>query len=109
MPIYFNIGANAENPTVAKVRAIRQNTPIGAIFMIAMVISIMTSLNWLKKFATTEPLVPSFASMIPTNRANTMIGSISQFAMDCTGFFGMIFNRVSTRLVASVVEDTVPF
>ena len=68
MTIYFNIGANAENPTVAKVRAIRQNTPIGATFMIAMVISIITSLNWLKKFATTEPLVPSFASMIPTNR-----------------------------------------
>ena len=71
-----------DDDKIAKVRAIRQNTPIGAIFLITMVISIMTSLNWLKKFATTEPLVPSFASMIPTNWANTMIGSISPFAMD---------------------------
>ena len=46
-PMYFSIGANAEKPTVAKVRAIRQKTPTGATFMTVMVISIMTSLNWL--------------------------------------------------------------
>ena len=39
-----------------------------------------------------------------------MIGSISPFAMDCTGFFGMIFNQSIHQTGGfTVVEDTVPF
>ena len=99
LPMYLSIGANAEKPTFAKVRAIRQKTPTGASFMMVIVISIMTSLNWLKKFATVEAFVPSFASMMPTNSAKTIIGSISPLAREAAGFFGMIFRIVSVRLV----------
>ena len=45
MPIYFSMGTKAEKPRFAKVRQIRQKTPIGAAFMIVMVISIITLLN----------------------------------------------------------------
>ena len=44
-PMYFSIGRNASKPISANVFAIRQNTPIGATFMTAMVISIIRSLN----------------------------------------------------------------
>ena len=43
--MYFASGTNALNPIVAKVRLIRQNTPIGARLMIIIVISIIMSLN----------------------------------------------------------------
>ena len=110
-PMYFSIGANAEKPTVAKVRAIRQKTPTGATFITVMVISIMTSLNWLIKLETTEARFPSFASITPTNRANTMMGSISPFAMEPIGFFGMMLSSVSTRLTleSAAVEDRSAF
>ena len=83
----------------------------GTIFMTVMVISIMTSLNWLIKLETTEARFPSFASITPTNRANTMMGSISPFAMEPIGFFGMMLSSVSTRLTleSAAVEDRSAF
>ena len=44
-PIYLSIGTNASKPILANVLAIRQNTPIGAAFITAIVISIIRSLN----------------------------------------------------------------
>ena len=106
--IYFNIGTNASNPIPANVFAIRQNTPIGATFIIAIVISIITSLNWLKKLATVDALFPSLASMIPTNNANTITGNISPVASDSNIFFGIIFNNVSAKLIEAVADVVVP-
>ena len=91
LPMYLSIGKNALNPRFANVRAIKQNTPIGATFIIAIVISIITSLNSLKKFATVEARLPNLANIIPTNNANTIIGSISPLAIEEIGFFGIIF------------------
>ena len=96
----------------AKVLAIRQNTPTGATFITAVVISIIMSLNWLKKLATVETLLPMDASRIPVNRANTMTGSISPFASELNIFLGMIFSSVSAKLMvvvstAAEVSDTV--
>ena len=65
-------GINALKPIFAKVRLIRQKTPIGARLMIIMVISIIMSLNWLKKFATVSARSPIFARITPTIRANTI-------------------------------------
>ena len=104
--MYFNIGKNAENPTVAKVLAIRQNTPIGASFITVFVISIITSLNWPKKFATKSVLCPNFANITPTNNANTIIGSMSPFAMALIGFLGIIFNKVSAMVGLDAACDT---
>ena len=70
--IYFASGINALKPMFAKVLLMRQNTPIGASAMIIMVISIMISLNWLKKFATVSARSPIFARITPTIRANTI-------------------------------------
>ena len=70
--IYFASGINALKPIFAKVRLIRQKTPIGARLMIIMVISIIMSLNWLKKFATVSARSPIFARITPTIRANTI-------------------------------------
>ena len=100
--MYLSIGTKASKPMPAKVLAIRQNTPTGATFITAVVISIIMSLNWLKKLATVETLLPMDASRIPVNRANTMTGSISPFASELNIFLGMIFSSVSAKLMVVV-------
>ena len=111
--IYFNIGRNASNPVSENVFAIRQNTPTGATLMTAIVISIITSLNSLKKLDTVDALFPSFASIIPTNNAKMITGSISPSASEVNIFFGIIFNKVSAKLTvwvaASCVSDATWF
>ena len=104
--MYFNIGTKALNPIFANVRAIRQKTPIGATLITTIVISIIMSLNWLKKLATVDVLEPSFANMIPTNKAKTIIGSISAVAKDSIGFFGIIFKRISVSGLLSERETS---
>ena len=99
--MYFNIGTKASKPISAKVFAIRQKTPTGASFITVIVISIIMSLNCEKKLETVETFVPSFASITPTNSANTMIGSISPLAMEPIGFLGIMLSRVSTIAVGS--------
>jgi len=71
--IYFARGTNALKPMVAKVLAIRLNTPIGARLITIMVISIIISLNWLIKLETVSARSPSFARITPMIKANTMI------------------------------------
>ena len=66
--------------------------------MTMVVISIITSLNWLKKLPTVSTLSPNFARIIPTISANKMIGSISPLASAPSGLVGMIFSSVSGRL-----------
>ena len=96
------------------VLAIMQNTPIGATFIIAIVISIIISLNCPKKFATTDALLPNFASITPTNSAKTIIGSISPSDKDVKIFFGIMFSSVSAKFTFSVcsvaaADETVIF
>ena len=102
--IYFASGTNALNPMFANVRLIRQKTPIGASAMIIIVISIMISLNWLKKFATVSARSPNFARITPMINANTMICSISPLARELIGLSGIIFNNVSVNEVAFIVS-----
>ena len=102
--IYFASGTNALNPMFANVRLIRQKTPIGASAMIIIVISIMISLNWLKKFATVSARSPNFARITPMINANTMICSISPLARELIGLSGIIFNSVSVNEVAFIVS-----
>ena len=89
---------------VAKVRLIRQKTPIGARLMIIMVISIIISLNWLKKFATVSARSPIFARITPMISANTITCSIVPLARELIGLSGMIFRIVSVSEVASIVS-----
>ena len=77
-----------------------QKTPIGARLMIIIVISIIMSLNWLKKFATVSARSPNFARITPMINANTMICSISPLARELIGLSGIIFNNVSVNEVA---------
>ena len=102
-PIYLSIGRKASKPISANVLAIRQNTPIGATFITAIVISIIKSLNCAKKLDNVLALLPILASSTPINSANTMIGSISPFAIAPIGFFGMIFSSVSAIETCSVL------
>ena len=94
--MYLSIGKNASNPISENVFAIRQKTPIGATFMIDIVISIMMSFHWLKKLATVDVLLPSFARSTPVNNANTIIGSISPFESELKILTGIILRSVST-------------
>ena len=71
--IYFARGTNALKPMVAKVLAIRLNTPMGARLITIIVISIIISLNWLIKLETVSARSPSFARITPMIKANTMI------------------------------------
>ena len=100
--MYFARGRKALKPMVAKVLAMRQNTPMGARRMTIMVISIIMSLNWLINPATVSARSPSFARITPMIRAKTMTWSISPFARDLNGLSGMMFNRVSGREAASM-------
>ena len=106
--MYFASGRNAENPMVAKVREIRQKTPIGARLMTIIVISIMISLNWLKKFATVSARSPSFARMTPMISAKTMTCSISPLARALNGLSGRMLSRVSEKEVACMVSTVEP-
>ena len=69
----FARGTNALKPMVAKVLAIRLNTPMGARLITIIVISIIISLNWLIKLETVSARSPSFARITPMIKANTII------------------------------------
>ena len=56
----------------AKVLLMRQNTPIGASAMIIMVISIMMSLNWLKKVCHCLCTLSHFRKDHTHDQANTI-------------------------------------
>ena len=103
LTMYFKSGMKAENPIPEKVLVIRQKTPTGASFIIIFVISIIISLNWPKKLATVSVLLPILANIIPTIRANKIVGNISPFAKAPIGFLGIIFKSVSARLVLSAI------
>ena len=104
--MYLRSGIKASKPRFAKVLVSMKNTPIGAKLITRFVISIIRSLNWLKKFATSSALSPIFARRIPTIRANTITCSIFPFANELNGLSGMISSRVST---AEVFSATVTF
>ena len=106
-PMYFSIGANAEKPTVAKVRAIRQKTPTGATFMTVMVISIMTSLNWLIKLETTEARVSELCQHYTDKQGEYDDGKHIAVCHGPIGVLGMMLSSVSTRLTleSAAVED----
>ena len=105
--MYFASGRKALKPMVAKVREIRQNTPTGASDITIMVISIITSLNWLKKLPTVSARSPSFARITPTIRANRMICSISPLASAPMGLSGMMLSSVSVSDVACMLSTWV--
>jgi len=94
-------------PISANVLEIKQKTPIGANFITAIVISIIISLNWLKKFLTISTRSDIFARITPKISANKIICNIVPFASDSKIFVGIIFNNVSVTLVACV--DSVTF
>ncbi len=103
--MYLNIGTIALKPSSLNVRPIKQKTPIGATFMIIMVISIMMSLHCVQKFMTSCAFSFNLAKMTPTNKANTIICSISPLAKAATGLVGMIFKIVSTIDISVLVDE----
>ena len=105
--IYFNNGMNTSKPISANVFAIRQNTPIGASFMTAIVISIIISLNCPKKFFTMSTWSPMFARITPRINANTMICSIFPSLKELKILTGIMSNSVSVMLMDCVVSLTV--
>ena len=101
-PMYLSIGTIASKPSVQNVLAISANTPNGATFITIIVISIMMSLNCVRKFVTVCTFSPSCASINPTNIAKKITASMFPSARAPIGFFGIMFRIVSATDVGSL-------
>lgn len=103
--INFIRGRIVLNPKVPNVVAIRQNTPIGAIFMMIPVIVIMISFNSLKKLLTVGVLLFNLTMINPIIAPKIMIGNMSPLAKAFKGFSGIMLKIVSGTVPLRVIFE----
>ena len=94
----FANGSSTSGPYLPTTAAINANTPKGANAMMPVIILYMTSAKELKKTPTGSATLPARDMEAPTNRANTMMGSIWAFTIASMGLVGKMATIVSSQL-----------